>query len=160
VEKSPAAQWDAVWSRPIGGLTYDRWFQNYRFFQLSGILAAPVAGFICYLALTFIYYWWHRVRHTSELLWVTCHQLHHSPARIETITSFYKHPLEILANGLIIGIFAYSFLGLSAEAGGWVTLYSAAGEYIYHMNIRTPRIMGYFFRNVNAPYSTRQDRQS
>lgn len=30
--------------------------------------------------------------------WTIFHQLHHSPARIEILTSCYRHPLEILAN--------------------------------------------------------------
>jgi hypothetical protein len=28
--------------------------------------------------------------------WLIFHQLHHSPSRIEAVTSFYKHPIEIL----------------------------------------------------------------
>lgn len=130
----------------LGGMTYDRWFQEFRIFHLSGRFSAPAAGFLSYLALTLVYYWWHRLRHTSEFLWSRFHQLHHSPARIETITSFYKHPGEILANGIIIGSITYCLFGLSIEAGGWVTFYSALGEFIYHMNIRTPRWMGYFFQ--------------
>ena len=32
------------------------------------------------------------------ILWRTLHQLHHSPKRLEIVTSFYQHPLEIISN--------------------------------------------------------------
>jgi sterol desaturase/sphingolipid hydroxylase (fatty acid hydroxylase superfamily) len=50
-----------------------------------------------YFVITFVYYWWHRWRHEVPFLWRWLHQVHHSPARIEIITSFYKHPLEMLS---------------------------------------------------------------
>ena len=60
--------------------------------------SATIGGAIVgYLAITFVYYWWHRWRHESPFLWRWFHQVHHSPQRIEIITSFYKHPLEIVA---------------------------------------------------------------
>ena len=34
-----------------------------------------------------------------NFLWLAFHQVHHSPSRIETITSFYKHPTEIVVTG-------------------------------------------------------------
>jgi sterol desaturase/sphingolipid hydroxylase (fatty acid hydroxylase superfamily) len=43
-----------------------------------------------WLLSTFIFYWWHRVRHSSDALWRWTHQLHHSPRRIETITAFLQ----------------------------------------------------------------------
>src|SRR5580765_983739 len=46
---------------------------------------------------TFFFYCWHRIRHRRGW-WVLFHQVHHSPTRIEAITSFYKHPVEILAD--------------------------------------------------------------
>ncbi len=107
---------------------------------------AAIAGFIGYLISTFFYYWWHRVRHQSNFLWLATHQLHHSPSRIETITAFYKHPLELVLNSLLSSLISYTLLGLSIEAAAWVTLFSALGEFVYHMNIRTPRWMGFFIQ--------------
>lgn len=37
-------------------------------------------------------------------------------------------------------------LGLSMEAAAWSLLFASVGEYVYHMNIRTPHVMGYFFQ--------------
>ena len=61
----------------------------------DGLGTVP-GGALGYVAITFVYYWWHRARHEMPLLWRWFHQVHHSPQRIEIITSFYKHPLEIL----------------------------------------------------------------
>jgi len=104
------------------------------------------AGFVGYFVITFFYYWWHRWRHTVNFLWLAMHQVHHSPQRIETITSFYKHPLEIICNSIIIGAVNFTLVGLSMDAAAWSLLYAAVGEYIYHMNIKTPHWMGYFFQ--------------
>jgi hypothetical protein len=57
-------------------------------FRLSDHVSPALGGLIAY----FIFYWWHRWRHESDLLWRLFHQIHHSPQRLEVITSFYKHP--------------------------------------------------------------------
>ena len=36
----------------------------------------------------------------SDWLWRGFHQIHHSPQRLEVITSFYKHPLEMTVNSM------------------------------------------------------------
>ena len=129
----------------LGMFTWDVWFQGHQWFVLEGV-PAFVLGFLGYLVITFVFYWWHRVRHERYFLWVTFHQLHHSASRLETITSFYKHPLEIVLNSLLMGSIAYLLLGLNVEAVAWTVLYSSVGEYLYHMNIRTPHWVGYFFQ--------------
>ncbi|MEE9422311.1 MAG: sterol desaturase family protein [Gammaproteobacteria bacterium] len=124
---------------------WDVWFAKLPLFSLRTL---PIMYQVCagYLVITFIYYWWHRFRHSVPMLWRYLHQLHHSPARIEVITSFYKHPLEILVNGLLTSAILYILLGLSASAVGLCVLTTALAELIYHMNIKTPRIMGLFFQ--------------
>jgi len=72
--------------------------------------------------------------------------LHHSPQRIETITSFYKHPAEIMCNSILMGSINFLLLGLSVESAAYCILFSSIGEYVYHMNIKTPHWMGYFFQ--------------
>ena len=49
-------------------------------------------------------------------------------------------------NSLIIGAINYFVFGLTVEAGAWCLLYASLGEYFYHMNIRTPRWIGFFFQ--------------
>lgn len=129
----------------LAAYTWDIYFDKWQFFHLEGF-PDFIGGFFSYIFITFVFYWWHRFRHTNNTLWLLFHQLHHSPKRIETITSFYKHPLEIIVNSLLLSSINYLVLGLSVEAAAWSLLYAAVGEYIYHMNVKTPHAMGYFFQ--------------
>lgn len=129
----------------LGMVTWDVWFKTHQSYVIDGY-PDFILGFMAYLVITFVFYWWHRVRHDSYVLWVLFHQLHHSASRLETITSFYKHPLEIMLNSLLMGSISYLLLGLNVEAVAWTILYSSIGEYIYHMNIRTPHWIGYIFQ--------------
>lgn len=106
-------------------------------FTLSVWLNAVAQGFIGWLVGTFAFYWWHRVRHLDGF-WRIFHQLHHSPSRIEALTSFYKHPVEILADAILSAAILYSLLGCSLHGAYWYTLFAAVGEYFYHSNIKTP----------------------
>lgn len=129
----------------LATFTWDKWFLDWRFFELL-VLPDFLGGFLSYLGVTFVFYWWHRFRHDINFFWLAFHQIHHSPSRIETITSFYKHPCEIIVNSLIIGAINYFVFGHTVEAGAWCLLYASLGEYFYHMNIRTPRWIGFFFQ--------------
>jgi len=128
----------------LGSISWDIWLQKFSVFNLN--LNPILGGFIAYLITTFVFYWWHRWRHTINLFWLLFHQVHHSPQRIETITSFYKHPVEIICNSIIIGSVNFILLGLSIEAAGWNLLIAAVAEYLYHMNIKTPYWLGFIFQ--------------
>lgn len=130
----------------LAGVTWERWLSSKSLFDLSALVPTSAGGVIAYFIATFIFYWWHRWRHESNFLWLTFHQIHHSPQRIEVITSFYKHPVEMIVNSIIGSILVYSILGLSLKGGAIYTLCTALGEFFYHTNIRTPRWMGYFFQ--------------
>src|SRR5689334_9629072 len=69
-------------------------FGDASLFDLDALHRPALEGFIGWLVGTFFFYWWHRLRHANGW-WLLFHQVHHSPARIEAITSFYKHPVEI-----------------------------------------------------------------
>ncbi len=128
----------------VAGMSWDLWLQRASLLDLGTRFSPFTGGLIGYLAATLVYYLWHRARHESDLLWRLCHQLHHSPSLIETITSFYKHPVELIFNSLISSATSYTLLGLSIEGAAWVTLWSGIAEFFYHMNIRTPHWVGYF----------------
>ncbi len=130
----------------LGMYTWDIWLQKISVFHLMDFVGPVTGGLIAYFLVTFVFYWWHRWRHEVNFFWLLFHQVHHSPQRIETITSFYKHPLEIVTNSILIGSINFLLLGLSIESAAWCLLFSAIGEYIYHMNIKTPHVMGYFFQ--------------
>jgi sterol desaturase/sphingolipid hydroxylase (fatty acid hydroxylase superfamily) len=130
----------------IAGLTWERWLSAASVFRLSEHVCAVAGGMIAYFIATFVFYWWHRWRHEFSILWRGFHQIHHSPQRLEVITSFYKHPGEMIANSVIGSLLVYTLLGLSLEGGAVYTLCTALGEFFYHTNIRTPRWVGFFFQ--------------
>ena len=130
----------------FAGATWEVWFSAYSIFNLMQWVSPTMGGIIAYIIATFIFYWWHRWRHEYDYLWTRFHQIHHSPQRLEVITSFYKHPLEMVANSIIGSILVYSILGLNMEAGAIYTLCTALGEFFYHTNIKTPQWIGYIFQ--------------
>ncbi len=77
-----------VWTKLFGSASL---------FKLAALQLPLLEGFIGWFVGTFFFYWWHRIRHMNGW-WQLFHQVHHSPARIEAITSFYKHPVEILVD--------------------------------------------------------------
>lgn len=131
----------------LAGETWDHYLHRASLFDIAAWQVAPWAeGALGYLVATFVYYVWHRARHVSNFLWLGLHQFHHSPVRIETITAFYKHPLELVANSVVSSLTSYTLLGLSIAGAAFVALFSAVSEFFYHMNVRTPRWVGYFIQ--------------
>jgi sterol desaturase/sphingolipid hydroxylase (fatty acid hydroxylase superfamily) len=133
----------------LAGATYDRWMAGQRPWAAPRL--SPAAGAIVgYVAITFVYYWWHRARHHSAWLWRWFHQVHHSPQRIEIVTSFYKHPLEILVNGVLSSAILFIALGLTPEAAAGAVALSGLGELVYHWNVSTPFWMGFVFQRPES----------
>jgi sterol desaturase/sphingolipid hydroxylase (fatty acid hydroxylase superfamily) len=130
----------------LAGLSWERWLSSSALLHLSDHMGSAAGGMLAYFIATFVFYWWHRARHESDFLWRVFHQIHHSPQRIEVITSFYKHPVEMVVNSIIGSLLVYAFLGLSPEAGAVYTLCTALGEFFYHTSVRTPRWIGWFFQ--------------
>lgn len=130
----------------LAGVTWEKWFGAYSLFNFSDHMNPWLAGFVAYFIATFVFYWWHRVRHESDFLWRYFHQIHHSPQRLEVITSFYKHPFEMIVNSLLGSFLIYTILSLSLEAGALYTLFTALGEFFYHTNVKTPQWVGYIFQ--------------
>ena len=111
----------------------------------------PVGGalfgdFVC----TFVFYWWHRWRHESNILWRGLHQVHHSPKRLEIATSFYKHPLESTLNMIVGGAILYLVLGLDPIQASGAAVLSGWAELVYHWNVKTPHWLGYFVQRPES----------
>lgn len=129
----------------LGAWSWDRWLPQFRLFD--GAALPPLAGALLgYVAITFVFYWWHRARHEVPLLWRVLHQVHHSPVRIEVLTSFYKHPLEIAINGVLCSSVLYVLVGLPPATAATVTAITGIAELVYHWNVRTPHWLGWFFQ--------------
>lgn len=138
-----------VGSVVLAGVSYDVWLAGHRAWSADGLGLAGGA-LVGYLVHTFVYYWWHRARHQLGPLWRWVHQVHHSPQRIEVITSFYKHPLEIVLNGLLSSVVLYGLVGLAPEAAACTMLLNGLAELFYHWNVRTPHWLGYLVQRPES----------
>lgn len=156
---SPVAGW---WMRAIGlnviqaaivfvaGLTWDRWLQGISLWSFEPTLGQVGGAIAGYLVITFIYYWWHRARHDVPILWRILHQVHHSAQRIELLTSFYKHPIEIALNSFLSAAILYLLCGLSPEGATLAMVITGLAELFYHWNIRTPYWLGFIIQRPES----------
>lgn len=129
----------------VAGVTWNKYFREHSLTQFGNWENPILEGLFYWFIGTFVFYWWHRIRHMNGF-WVLFHQIHHSPSRIEVLTSFYKHPIEIASDSIVIGFMVYSLFGGSALAGAWYAFFAATGEYFYHANIKTPHWIGYIMQ--------------
>lgn len=136
----------AVW---FAGVAWDNWLARHRLWS-SAWLGGAGEAFLGYFVITFVFYWWHRWRHALPFLWRWVHQIHHSPQRIEVITSFYKHPLEIILDSLLMSAILYLGVGVEPEAAAGAAMLSGFAELIYHWNVKTPRWLGYIFQRPES----------
>jgi sterol desaturase/sphingolipid hydroxylase (fatty acid hydroxylase superfamily) len=125
--------------------TWDRWLPRLAPWQAGGH-GVIVDALLGYVVVTFVYYWWHRARHEAPVLWRYMHQVHHSATRIEVATSYYKHPLEVLLNGVLSSFVVYAALGLDTAAATLTVALTGLAELVYHWNVKTPYWLGYFFQ--------------
>ena len=133
----------------VAGLLWNGWMLRHRPWSADGlgVTGGAIAG---YVVMTFVYYWWHRWRHEVPFLWRWFHQLHHSPQRIEVITSFYKHPFELIANGVLSSGILYLLVGVGPQAATYAVLISGLAELFYHWNVNTPRWLGYLVQRPES----------
>jgi sterol desaturase/sphingolipid hydroxylase (fatty acid hydroxylase superfamily) len=130
----------------LAGVTWTLWLQGPSLFEIRGTMPPAAQGFLSWFIGTFVFYWWHRARHATDILWRVFHQVHHSASRIETLTAFYKHPVEIAINSMLSTAIVFVLLGASIEAAAWFNFFAAFGEFYYHSNLRTPRWAGLFLQ--------------
>jgi sterol desaturase/sphingolipid hydroxylase (fatty acid hydroxylase superfamily) len=131
------------------GLVWNTWLRGFSLCHAAGwpdFVAIPVTYFLS----TFLFYWWHRLRHESSLWWRLAHQIHHSASRLELLTTFYKHPLEIGLDSILGATLVYFVMGCSPMQGAAYTVLVALGEMFYHWNIHTPPWLGKFFQRPES----------
>jgi sterol desaturase/sphingolipid hydroxylase (fatty acid hydroxylase superfamily) len=133
----------------LAGIGWNAWMLQRRPWSTDhfGTLTGTLAG---YVVLTFVYYWWHLWRHRSDFLWRWLHQIHHSPQRLELLTAFYKHPLEILIDSLLSSAVLYLGIGLAPQAAAGAMALSGIGELFYHWNIKTPHWLGFIVQRPES----------
>lgn len=103
-----------------------------------------------FLVYTFLNYWWHRLKHSNQYIWRYIHRFHHAPSKMETALLFFKHPLEIIANSVLIYVIAW-LLSLPVEAVAVGLLIEGIIETYHHANINTPKNIRWISKFIQTP---------
>ncbi|MEM8561993.1 MAG: sterol desaturase family protein [Pseudomonadota bacterium] len=127
----------------LGGIVWSTWMGGAHFMTLTSLVPSDLAYLIVFVVYTFIYYWWHRLKHTG-FFWRAGHQLHHSPGRIEAVVGTYQHPLEIYINVFVNSGIYYGLFNLKPVEAACFGLFIGMVDIFQHTNIKTPRFIGYF----------------
>jgi len=120
--------------------------RKHSLFNAGIYLPDLLVGVLCFLLTSFIFYWWHRALHKSDLLWRVFHQLHHSPQRVEALTAFFAHPLDTAAAVLISVFSSYLILGANPLAAAFALLLTGIFDIFLHSDIKTPTWLGYLIQ--------------
>ncbi len=83
----------------------------------------PVGLALFWVAGDFLLYWWHRLQHSNRFLWAF-HSVHHSQAKMTLLTSWRRHPLEMLLTDVLIYMGIFHFV-LGVPTRGWMPLAAA-----------------------------------
>ncbi len=86
---------------------------------LSG-LPWPLGLALFWIGGDFLLYWWHRLQHSSRFLWAF-HSVHHSQSELTVLSSWRRHPFEMMATDLFIFIGVFQML-LGVPTRGWLPL--------------------------------------
>lgn len=125
------------------------WLTRHRLMDGSslGVAGGAVVG---YLVLSFMSFVWHRSVHAFDPLWRGFHQIHHSPQRVDMSGAALFHPLESIVFALI-GVAATTLvLGLDPLAAAVTGYIASFYGYFQHMNVRTPRWLGYVIQRPES----------
>ncbi|MFO0634469.1 MAG: sterol desaturase family protein [Nannocystaceae bacterium] len=117
-------------------------------FDLSGL--GMIGGAVAVVLLvTFADYWLHRTAHRWDWLWRWAHQMHHSAERVDLAGFSYGHPFDnVLA--AVVGALAVAVLGVTPEAAAVAGFFGFLTALFDHINIRTPRWVGYLVQRPEA----------
>lgn len=87
------------------------------------------------LAYDFGYYWFHRLEHTSTLLW-RIHAVHHSETSLNATSYVRQHVLENVMQSLCIMVPLLLVLRAGPLTFAWVAVLSAFFQFFAHADIR------------------------
>ena len=127
----------------------EHWLAAHRLINLEGlgVVGGAVLG---YAVVSLASYDWHRSTHTFSPMWRLFHQIHHSPQRVDMSGAALFHPLETVAFLLIGALVTTLVLGLDPVAAALTGYIAAFYGYFQHMNIRTPRWLGFIIQRPEA----------
>ena len=91
----------------------------------------------------------HRVMHRVPWLWRWTHQMHHSAERVDVAGAVVFHPFDV-ALQILVTTSAVGLLGVTADAAAVAGFASFLCAMFQHMNVRTPRWIGWVVQRPEA----------
>lgn len=130
-------------------LLWDQHLAAYQLFNLTGLgtLGSAVVGLFVYELGA---YWWHRLMHSSNLLWRGFHQMHHSAERLDTYGAFWFSPMDMIGWTLLGSLCLVLVVGVTPQAATILLLSITFLAMFQHANIRTPRWLGYLIQRPES----------
>ncbi len=130
-------------------LLWDDWFAAHRIFDATGLghVGGAIVGFVVF---QFVLYVWHRTVHHFDVLFRWSHQMHHSAERLDVFGAFYFSPIDVASLGLVSSISLVWILGVTAPAAIAASLAGIFCTVFQHMNVRTPRWLGYLIQRPES----------
>lgn len=110
-------------------------------------LPAPAHWLLYWLALDFLDYWFHRLRHRVPWLWAF-HTIHHSQEELTSLTSFRMHPAEQVLGNVVM--FA-PLIALGIPTGVWFPLIVAQNAFEAVQHSRLNWRYGRLYRVLVSP---------
>lgn len=130
-------------------LLTDEWFSQYRLIDLTE-LSIVQGALIAFLSYEIIGYAYHRFIHHSNFMWRVFHQMHHSAERLDTYSSYYFNPTDMIGWTLVNSFSMVLVVGVSAESAMYAILFISFLGMFTHSNIRTPYWLGFIIQRPES----------
>jgi sterol desaturase/sphingolipid hydroxylase (fatty acid hydroxylase superfamily) len=127
------------------------WLAAHRLIDGSS-LGLGLGTVVGYAAVSLAAYAYHRAAHRFGFLWRTFHQMHHASQRMDMGGAAIFHPLEIVVFVALSTIMTTFVLGLTPEAAAVTGFVAQFYSFFQHLNIKTPRVLGYFIQRPEAHF--------
>lgn len=130
-------------------LLWDGSLTRYQVFDVSGLTVFGqfvLALFVFELLL----YCWHRALHELTPLWRVFHQMHHSAERLDSFGAFYFSPMDMIGFTFLGSLALVVVIGVNAQAATWVMMFTFFLGVFQHLNIVTPRWLGYVIQRPES----------
>lgn len=130
-------------------LFIDPILEPYRLLDLTelGTAGGAIVGILLY---EFGIYVWHRAMHSTNFLWRTFHQMHHSAERLDTYGAFFFSPLDMIGFTLLGSVCFTLLIGIDPRAITLILLATNFFSIFQHANIRTPHWLGYLVQRPES----------